>query len=281
MKRNIFYIALLILSLVTVQMSIVKGESSSLLDSYSETNYESHSKLNSIHPSVANGYNLGAVSQSFTTPNGTTYTLSSCKFYLKRLQNPVGNLKAILYASTGDVGDEKPTGSSLALSDSVNMSIISADNFELVEFTFSEAEQYEMAQDIIYCITVQVNDATTIGDTDAVYCGEDWYATHAGGMAYHENGAWASYGSEGDGAGDCLFYVYGEVVTEAVGIAAPYIYAAISLMSLSLIIGVGAALISSFEAQDMISLISVIIIGIGIMIVLFIVLPVLNAFSGL
>jgi len=67
----------------------------------------------------------------------------------------------------------------------------------------------------------------------------------------------------------------------ATSIAAPYAFAAISIMSLSFVIGIGAALISSWESQDFSALVLVVIVGIGITIALFIALPILNAFSGL
>ena len=67
----------------------------------------------------------------------------------------------------------------------------------------------------------------------------------------------------------------------AIGITAPYAYIAINIMSISLIIGVGAVFITCFQTQDMAALIPVVIVGIGVTIALFIVLPLLNAFSGL
>lgn len=63
-------------------------------------------------------------------------------------------------------------------------------------------------------------------------------------------------------------------------IAQPYAYAAISLMSISLTIGVGAGLLIAFDTQEVAVLIPLILTGVAISIVLFIALPILNAFSG-
>lgn len=64
-------------------------------------------------------------------------------------------------------------------------------------------------------------------------------------------------------------------------VAAPYAYAAINLMSISLTVGVGVGLLSMLETQEIGVLIPLILTGVGIMIALFIALPILSAFMGM
>jgi len=70
-------------------------------------------------------------------------------------------------------------------------------------------------------------------------------------------------------------------VSEAVRIAAPHIYAAITIWSLAMIIGVAVALSRSFDNFNAADLIAIIFLGIGILIVLFISLAVLSGFLNL
>ena len=175
---------------------------STLVDSYSETNY------------VDYDFNLYATvskcGQSFIATAGE---LSTCKFYLAKNGSPTGNITATLYASSGAFGTtETPTGSVLATSDTIDVSTLGA--FALVEFTFTGAEQYTLVAGNYYFICLEYAG----GDiSNSVYVGGDSTShDHDGRMAYY-NTDWVSYGSA-----DLVFYVYNLVGERILALAELY-----------------------------------------------------------
>jgi hypothetical protein len=117
-----------------------------LLDSYNPTK-------NSSFLLASN--NIQAGGETFTTPNdGVTYSLSSAKFYLLKDGTPTGSFSAELYALTGTPGTNAvPTGSVLATSDGVNVSVLDT-TYTLITFTFSGVNQYAMSPNTNYGIDV-------------------------------------------------------------------------------------------------------------------------------
>lgn len=167
-----------------------------LIDSYSETNkdtdWESY-----------DGYREG-LGQAITLASGASIT--SVKFYLKKVGSPTGNVYAKLYASTGTVGtNATPTGAALATSDAVDVSGIGT-SYALVEFTFS-TPYVASAGDICLVLTTD-----GIGDaSDKLLCGGDSVAsTHAGNLfRSHDMSSWLGFADY-----DFCFYLYGDVVTD-------------------------------------------------------------------
>lgn len=74
---------------------------------------------------------------------------------------------------------------------------------------------------------------------------------------------------------------YSSNVAEAISIATPYAFLAISIMSLALVIGVGTGIILVIDSQQVFPLIPLVLTGIGVFITLFIALAILSGFAGL
>jgi hypothetical protein len=183
----------------------------SLLDSYSESNQDQYESIRVVHPATgSNGYN-SARYQSFKPSN--TVPLTSCKFYLKKVGSPVGNLAAILYAQTGTYGSsDLPTGNVLATSVSVAMAGLSASSFALFEFTFDGT--YTLTSGTAYVLVVYAADATTLDTTtNYILVGADESSpSHAGlGGGYDHGipGWWYSGTVVYTPFYDLCFYVYG------------------------------------------------------------------------
>jgi len=174
----------------------------SVMDSYSETNLDASIPITALHPS--GNPDLSAVSQSFTTPNdGKQYYLSKAKFYLKKTGVPEAIFNAVLYAES----DDKPTGAALGTSGTYQVSNLTGD-YQLISFTFSGAQRYQMAANTKYCVALQATSVTTLGIANSVHVGVDGSApSHAGISSVYASAAWALSGE------DCCFYVYGELDT--------------------------------------------------------------------
>ena len=113
--------------------------------SYSETNRDTDMALYA-------GSVVG-VAQSFTSP-ATAYRLASCKFYLKKVGSPTGNITVTLYTQTAGV---KPTTPTLAISATYNIANLTT-SYQLIEFTFPLMMQYWMAASTVYCIGLEYSD---------------------------------------------------------------------------------------------------------------------------
>lgn len=173
-----------------------------LVDSYSESNQEYDKAMASLHPSV--GSYESVVGQSFTSDN--TQKLTSCKFYLKKIGSPTGNAVAKLYAHSGTYGTNSiPTGAALATSDNFDVSTLTT-SYQLVEFTVTGSEQYEMQSSTKYCIAFQNPTTGTINWDNRILIGVDNSSpTHDGNSFMYDGSGWADWVSF-----DTCFYVYGE-----------------------------------------------------------------------
>jgi len=172
-----------------------------LVDSYSEANYASYGSLLDHHPS--DSVYFSANGQSFTCSETTS--LHSVKFFLRRVSSPTGNGHAVLYAHSGTYGSGGlPTGPPLATSDDFDVSTLSTD-FQLITFTFTGAQQYEMQAATKYVIVFENPATGTIDATNYVIMGRDNTSpTHSGNRCYYRDGEWFA------STHDALFYVYGE-----------------------------------------------------------------------
>src|SRR3990167_6756641 len=112
-----------------------------IVDSYSESN------VNSMFGIQTAGRTAG---QTFQSSAGV---LASAVFYLSKTGNPIGNIRAELYATSGTFGvDENKTGSVLATSDNIDVSTLGTD--ALITFTFSGANKYSLVNGVAYVILV-------------------------------------------------------------------------------------------------------------------------------
>jgi hypothetical protein len=187
------------------------------VDSYSETNYDTENKLYAVHPSTIDGGS--GTAQSFTP--AANYILKTCRYYLRKQGNPVGNLRARLYAHSGVYGVSSIPDEATVLDESANVAMAGLGAYGLVTFTFSGG--YVMQAGVHYCIAVIIHDATTLDTTNCVYWGFDISApTHGGNdsVFFKPNGAakWQDY------AFDNCFYVDGDLPVssgdgESVGMA--------------------------------------------------------------
>ncbi len=157
-----------------------------LIDSYSELNQDGFFNI---------GLTINGGGQAITLAAGAT--LTSCKFNLRKVGSPTGNMVAKLYAVTGTVGtDGKPTGAPLATSANLDVSTI-ATNFTLYEFTFGVP--YEAgAQDI--CVVIEYG-AGSAGNYIDLGVNQS-PGGHAGNTCYFTT-SWATI------AYDTCFYLYG------------------------------------------------------------------------
>jgi len=173
-----------------------------LVDSYSEANRSADASIGALHPSSSG--TQSARGNSFTC--GTTCKITSAKFYLKKVGSPTGNAHAVLYAHTGTYGtNSKPTGSPLATSEDFDVSTLTA-SYQLITFTFTGAQQYEMQASTYYCIVYENPTAGTMGGGNSVFFGSDNTSpTHDGNACYFWFSAWQSSSTR-----DSIFYVYGE-----------------------------------------------------------------------
>ena len=161
-----------------------------VVDSYSETTGDTDL--------YAEGSTYGR-GQSFT---GDGSTISSCKFYIKRRAGGgTGNLYAKVYGHTGTFGSSSTgTGATLATSGAVDVTTVSNAAYNLVEFTFSGADQITLTNGTKYVIFLNTQGVsgftvTVRADTSS--------PTHAGNTCEIYNGSWYA------GGGDLCFYVYG------------------------------------------------------------------------
>lgn len=165
-----------------------------VVDSYSETNR--NTDFSPFH-SATNNY-LGQTFQASLSGYLMTF-----KFYLKLNGTPTGTMLAKLYAHTGTFGTNgQPTGSALATSDYVQVSILST-SLALITFTFSTP--YKLVSGTNYCLLL---DGTSItGDvSNYVAWGEDTTSpTHAGNRFSSSNGG-SSYSTTN--SVDMCFYAY-------------------------------------------------------------------------
>lgn len=131
-------------------------------------------------------------------------TLKSAKLYLSRTGVPTGTFRVKLYAHTGTFGvDGTPTGAPLATSDYVDASVLT-DVYQLIEFTFSGAEQISLTGGTEYVI---VFDRADPPGSNHVLVGIDNNSpAHVG------NASWSTDGTTfvPSLSYDIIFYVYAD-----------------------------------------------------------------------
>lgn len=162
-----------------------------LLDSYAENNQNENQNLDDIFIKWG---------QSFTTPDdGISYTLDSCKFYLKKVASATGTLYARLYSHSGTYGTSSVGDALLATStNTVDASTMST-TYSLITFNFDNT--YSMVANTNYVIAVTSDDHSA-DDTAVGY--DSTSPTHGGNGMYYALGAWAAQSTR-----DQPFYVYG------------------------------------------------------------------------
>ncbi len=162
-----------------------------IIDSYSESHQDWQ------YPLFGGSGNNTAVGQSFTC--GVLATLDSCKFYLKKANSPTGNAVAKLYS----YDDEWHLPDSLlATSDTIDVSTFTT-SFQLIEFTFSGSEQYEMQVSTDYFIVVEYSGGDS---SNNILIGLDNSSPSASGHSAFYSSSWL------EGSSDAVFYVYGELI---------------------------------------------------------------------
>ena len=173
------------------------NDSNVILDSYSESNKNGNS-----------GFYLGSQnSQGQSFHNTNSIKLTKCKFYLNSFSSPTGNATATIYAHSGTFGvDGVPTGPVLATSDPVDVSGISG-SFELVEFTFSGANQIALSANTNYFLILNYSNGDAFGS--GIGFGLDNSSPSADGNSAILTGVnWAVQDTQ-----DYCFYIYGSLPT--------------------------------------------------------------------
>jgi len=148
--------------------------------------------------------------------NANAIDLYSCKFYIKRVGNPTGDLTAYLYAHTGTYGSNGvPTGSPLATSNTILASSLTT-LYQLKEFTFSGANKVTLSATTNYVIVLKhVNSSG--GNVVVVGC-DSSTLTHGGNQCQSDDGStWFP-----ESGIDVIFYVYGADLFAAVAADASY-----------------------------------------------------------
>lgn len=212
MKKTPFLYGFLIVLLLTssflifhiMPMDFVEAAiTDTLLADYYIGNRSTWQTMKSNHPSSGSAYS--ATGQSFQTPNdGVSYTLTSVNFTLYKIGSPTGNGYAKLYAHSGTFGTSSvPTGSPLATSDAVDVSLLpTAGTYDtIINFT----DNYAMTANSYYFIDWE-NPSSGIDTSNYVSIGVDSTSpTGNGNCALFRNSAWSAV----TGADVAGFAVYG------------------------------------------------------------------------
>lgn len=172
-----------------------------LIDSYSETNQDSKF----IAGDATQVFFFYQVGQSF---QGDGSTLDSCKFYVKTVGSPTGNVYARLYAHTGTFGSTgAPSGSALASSDPIDISAIPS-SYSLVEFSFTGADRVSLTNGTYYFIAFDYSTGSGASNYVDVGTGTSGYT---GNTATETTVSWIAQGSY-----DTCYYIYGETPTSSI-----------------------------------------------------------------
>ena len=135
--------------------------------------------------------------QSFT---GNGASLTSVKFYLRKIGVPTGNATISLYAHSGTYGTSSvPTGSALVSASAYDVTALTT-SYQLIEFTFTTP--YDSVYGTKYVATIQY----TGGDfSNYIQARRDSSSpTHAGNASSLTGSNWSA-----DSNRDLIFYVYG------------------------------------------------------------------------
>jgi len=174
---------------------------STILDSYSESNFTASSTTNyaSITPEGR--------SQSFTADY--SYNVTKARFYLRRdAGDTTQTVRAYLYSHSGTYGTSSVPGTLLATSDAVNLSSIGT-SISWIEFTFSTP--YLVTQGTHYVIAVMCTQGT---EELALRIGYDGTTlAHDGNYASNGSGSWSASTSR-----EVIFEVLGDPASITVNV---------------------------------------------------------------
>lgn len=157
-----------------------------IIDSYSESNQSGTRNLSTI--SIKAGQSI--------TGNGSA--VGSIQYYMKRVDVSSANAVVSIYAHSGTFGTSSiGTGSALATSDAVNMSVLTT-SLQLITFSFTGGNQITLDNGTNYVAVVEYNNSNRIAlGTDTTS------PTHAGNFVNYQSSTWIATSSE-----DTCFYVY-------------------------------------------------------------------------
>jgi len=237
--------------------------------------------------------NYAMQGQSFAVSNN--YYISRVNFTLTdNIGSPEATLKVALFSWNVTDGrvfgynsiPNKPFGKGEELANSDGISVLLAAQTVELSFEFTGENRYELIAGTAYGIGVYVDVNVTFGGSN--YFG---VSGNSGLKAVHEGNRFTQYNATygASPTSDAHFAVYGFTEESyegywaptntnvwVTGVFAPYVYMAISIWSLALIVGVGAVLYT--QQTDAMPI--AIIYGIAITIVLLIALMILAPFLG-
>lgn len=207
MKKISLALSILLLSAIFVgltQIGTVKA-ATVIVDSCPESNFvtDHYIWLTQIHPTIAG--DDSAAGQTFAVVENVI--LDKATFYIVKLGNPTGLIRAEVYLLTGNFGvDAVPIGSALAISDEVSVSSV-ATSIALYEFTFSGANRITLQAGVKYGISLmQISGECNFNNCIKVGSDLDGGAHSGNGFHYY----FADWGYRGY---DYIFYIYGEGIT--------------------------------------------------------------------
>lgn len=234
-----------------------------------------------------------SLGSNFTIPTEYDgYILESVSFYCSRY-NDSGALTGDLYAYLWQNDNGMPSDLNDLLATSNPINVTPAENFPAwatfgwVNWTFSGSDRVALVGGRSYTVTLDDGGTGVESGANDIYKGQDSDGGFAEGNYVYcidltDYDDWFDSGS----SFEMLFRVWAsEPPTPAfdfpLNIATPYAFAAISIMSLALIVGVGAGIIVAFREESPSALLPLSLMGIGIFIALFVSLVILSGFSGL
>lgn len=164
-----------------------------IIDSYIESNRSS--ALN-----IYEGGSFAYVGQSFSV--STEAKVSKATAYLKKNNNPTGNVTAYLYAHSGTYGSSSvPTGSPIATSRPYDVSTLPSD-YELIDFDFPTRPTLSASTN--YCLVLSVGGGSTSATNRPLWGSDNSSPTHGGNYFYSSDGTTWNSGT----AHDMIFYIY-------------------------------------------------------------------------
>jgi len=169
-----------------------------IIDSYSEDNFSAAPVLSAVHPSSTPL--VSATGQTVTLSDN--YSITSCKFYLRKRGIPLVDIIVRLYNLTGTPGtDAIPTGAALTSSDVISSSILT-DTVTLYEFIFLNPYYLSSGN---YGVSLEIVSGT-IDLSNTVDVGNDGTSsTHSGNPYRYCSSAWEYLSF------DRIFYLYGNL----------------------------------------------------------------------
>jgi len=173
-----------------------------IVDSYSEANYDAGANLQVVHPSAVTNTSISG--QSFT---GDGQKIGSCKFYLKKEGSP-GAMAALLYSHTGTFGVSSLPHTHLATSNTYEATDVLGTDFAL--FELKGFVGYTLVNGTKYCILLRAMSGTWDASNRVILGRDTSSPTHGGNYIYFTLGTYKYYAPH-----NLCFYVLG--VVPAVG----------------------------------------------------------------